>query len=108
MTMTITESAADIGEMMSTISPVPKMSTAEYNLTGGYGLVRLEAIFNAIKDPSDWKAPISVWVSGELVNVAVEAIKFYTATVPTVGLDSLRMQYLIESIGYRAGPAGDD
>lgn len=77
------------------------------SLTFGYDPELLEAIFANIQDPEDWKNPISVSVPGEMVSVAVAAIKFYTATVPTVSLNVGTMEYLIESVGYRMGPAGD-
>ena len=67
----------------------------------------LEAAFDLVKDPTDWRAPIAVWVNGEAVNLTVAAIEFFTATNPRVSLDTVRMRYLIESEGYRNGPAGD-
>jgi hypothetical protein len=44
---------------------------------------------------------------GEMVNIAVAAIKYYTATIPTVSLDTETMTYYVQSEGYRLGPAGD-
>jgi len=58
-------------------------------------------------NPDDWKGPIAATMSGEAVCAAVAAIKFYTATIPKVALDVRTMQYLVESEGYRMGPAGD-
>ena len=68
---------------------------------------QLEAAFDLLADPDDWKAPIAAWVSGESVRIAVAAIQHFTATDPTVELDTFNMRYLISSVGYRAGPAGD-
>jgi len=45
-------------------------------------------------------------VPGEWVLPVVAAIEFHTATHPTVQLDVNRMRYLVESEGYRNGPAG--
>jgi hypothetical protein len=73
----------------------------------GYTLGTLRAAFEAVSDPADWKGPIAATMPGEAVMVAVAAIEFYTATVPTVSLDVRTMTYLVESVGYRMGPAGD-
>lgn len=73
----------------------------------GYTRGDLSRVFDRIKDPADWKAPILATCPGEAVTVVVEAIKFFTATVPTVSLDTRTMTYVIESEGYRMGPAGD-
>ena len=81
------------------------MTTTLYN---GYTHTQLKETFDAVCDPQDWKAEIAVAVPGELVNVTVEAIKFFTATVPEVKLDIANMRYLITSVGYRYGPAGDN
>ena len=73
----------------------------------GYTEAELRLAFDAVKDPQDWKAPIAAEMPGEVVMPVVAAIKFYTATVPTVSLDVTTMRYYITSPGYRAGPAGD-
>jgi|TARA_R100000093_G_scaffold68575_1_gene40272 hypothetical protein len=67
----------------------------------------LEAAFEKISDPEDWKGPISATMPGESVTLAVVAIEHFTATIPTVSLDVRTMRYLVESEGYRMGPAGD-
>ncbi len=72
-----------------------------------YTLNQLEKAFEAVQNPNDWKAPICAAVKGEAVNLVVEAVKYYTATVPTISLNTNSMTYLIESEGYRMGPAGD-
>ena len=72
-----------------------------------YRIADLETAFRAVCDPDDWKAPIAAWCCGEAVLPICEAIRFYTATDPKVELDTNRMRYLVNSEGYRAGPAGD-
>lgn len=78
-------------------------------LTFGYDIEDLEEAFSAVADPDDWKAPIESKISIHDLPVTVAAIKFYTATVPTYRFDSEGNsgKWIIESIGYRMGPAGD-
>jgi hypothetical protein len=73
----------------------------------GYCVADLHKIFDAIANPSDWKAPISCVCGGEMVMPTVSAIKFYTASIPKVSLDVTTMRYYITADGYRNGPAGD-
>lgn len=92
--------------------PPPEPAQQDLDLTGaafdeGYSLDDLAAAFETVHDPDDWKNPIDAKVSGQMVDVTVAAIIFYTATVPTVSLDLDTMKYCVRSIGYRAGPAGD-
>lgn len=77
------------------------------SLSFGYDPEDLEKIFKACANPDDWKDAIFVEVSGELVLITVAAIRFYTATDPRVSLNPDTMRYLIQSEGYRMGPAGD-
>jgi hypothetical protein len=72
----------------------------------GYTLEQLRRVFDAVADPKDWRAPIAATMSGEVVLAACAAIEFFTATTPRVSLDTRTMTYLVESEGYRAGPAG--
>ena len=68
---------------------------------------KMQGIFGAICNKTDWKAPISCTVSRSLVMDVVDAISFMTATSATVtplGNDNFE----ITSIGYRRGPAGDN
>ena len=83
------------------------MANSSLNTHLGFGINDLREVFSAVCDPDDWKAPISAWVPGEQVKAAVAAIDFMTATQATVELDQARMRYLVSSVGYRAGPAGD-
>lgn len=69
----------------------------------------MRTAFDQICDPEDWKGPIDCIVPCGVVNVYVQAIQFMTATTPTsercadaTGNPSFRLQ----SVGYRAGPAG--
>lgn len=66
----------------------------------------LEAAFNAVQNKVDWKSPISAIITEAKVDVTIEAIEFFTGTKSTLTKlgDGL---VLIQSIGYRAGPAGD-
>ena len=84
----------------------------------GYLVSDLEAAFNLIKDPIDWKRPIDAFVPDgfqELVDVAIVAIRFYTATDPTVVKGTGKNPdtgepvegVFITAAGYRGGPAGD-
>ena len=73
----------------------------------GFTIEQLKAAFDAMANPDDWKAPISALVKGEAVLLCVAAIEFYTGTDAQVALDVSTMTYAIESMGYRAGPAGD-
>jgi len=49
----------------------------------------------------------SVVTYGEYVPVIVAAIRYFTATEPKIHVDTRTMKYLVESEGYRNGPAGD-
>ena len=76
-------------------------------LSEGYRVSDLRTTFDALCDPTNWKGPIAVWVLGEAVGITCAAIRHFTATEPTVGLNTDTMRYLVQSIGYQAGPAGD-
>ena len=81
-------------------------------MTDKYTHEELTAAFEAVQDPADWKAPICVALA-PTVNIAlvVAAIEFYTATTPRVSLRlctaTTPTRIIVESEGYRAGPAGD-
>jgi len=76
-------------------------------MTSQFTQTQLTDAFNKIKDPTDWKNPICARVKGEAVTLVVAAIQHFTATNPTVQLNQNTMDYIIESEGYRMGPAGD-
>lgn len=84
-----------------------KMEELKAGRYEGYAVEDLEKVFAELRNPDDWKAPIFASMPGELVNIAVAAIKFYTATNPSVSLDVKTMTYYVQSEGYRLGPAGD-
>ncbi|MFQ5684952.1 MAG: hypothetical protein ACE5HC_16990 [Candidatus Binatia bacterium] len=73
----------------------------------GYCVSDLRKVFDRIADKKDWKGPIYATCPGESVALVVAAIEFFTATVAHVWRNPDTMQYLIESEGYRNGPAGD-
>lgn len=70
---------------------------------------QLTQAFDQVANPQDWRAPICARVSEENLGTAIVAIEFFTATKATASLvdmvDGIRI-YQVESIGYRAGPAG--
>lgn len=72
----------------------------------GFTIQAIEQAFNAVKDPRDWKAPISTTVPKESKDLVVAAIEFYTATIPVVA-EMINGHFAISSEGYRNGPAGD-
>jgi hypothetical protein len=77
------------------------------NTHRGYKISDLHALFNTIRDPADWRAPIRATMRGEAVMAATAAIEFYTATTAKVSVDTETMTYTVVSEGYRNGPAGD-
>lgn len=75
----------------------------------GFPISLLREAFTCSHGP-DWKAPIAVLVPGEAVALTVAAIEFFTATTATVKMSATPVsgiKYLVESVGYRNGPAGD-
>ena len=75
---------------------------------------QLDHAFEAVANPSDWRAPIDITldVMGALEAaggwaVVREAIQHFTATVPTIVYGLGARSARIRAIGYRAGPAGD-
>ena len=72
----------------------------------GYEIAVLEAAFDEVCDRADWKAPIKSIVRSEDLAVTIAAIAFYTATSTSVDVSSYD-RFVVNSVGYRAGPAGD-
>lgn len=73
----------------------------------GFTKGELDAAFDAVKNPTDWRAAILARVAYEALAVTVAAIEFFTATEVSVSRDLSAGGYKVYSIGYRAGPAGD-
>lgn len=73
----------------------------------GYTVEELQEIWSRIANPIDWKSPVCVKTTGDMVAPVIAAIIFFTATIPVVNLNVETMSYYITSEGYRAGPAGD-
>lgn len=73
----------------------------------GYSQWEMKQAFDRVCDPTDWKAPIRRCVPGHQLDVTLAAIAFFTATEPTADKFEWENWYVVESIGYRAGPAGD-
>jgi hypothetical protein len=68
----------------------------------------LKDAFDKVCDPKDWKAPIYKRIMRRDLDVTLAAIAFFTATSAEVVMDIPgRPDVLIESEGYRNGPAGD-
>lgn len=72
----------------------------------GYSKVDLEAAFNLVKDPEDWKKPIDKVIDTYQMDIVGKAIQFFTATEPMFEPNKSGC-VRVTSIGYRAGPAGD-
>ena len=83
------------------------INTQRKEIYKGYTEEELRKTFAVIIDPNDWKAPICAIMPGEEVMLTVASIEFYTATSPKVDLNQKTMRYIVNSEGYRMGPAGD-
>lgn len=73
----------------------------------------LKAAFDEIASAEDWRGPIGDVVPSAKIPLYKEAVEFFTATEltvhPLVMFDNERQCEVqwVESVGYRAGPAGD-
>lgn len=70
---------------------------------------QLLAAFSLVEDSSDWRAPIDYTgkLSDTLLTQVCEAIRYFTATEPTVMVRHNKPgAYRIVADGYRMGPAG--
>jgi hypothetical protein len=77
-----------------------------------YTQEQLQAAFQLVQDKKHWKNPISYLMRpDDNFDLIVSAIQHFTATFPSVDIYSDRVSQIyylrINSIGYRAGPAGD-
>jgi hypothetical protein len=87
------------------------MTTAtELNLTFGHSEKTLSDAFDILTKNKHWKDPISTWVPEKLYNVYNAACRFYTATNLNITTRRFTPEgetlVLVESVGYRNGPAG--
>ena len=79
----------------------------------GYSFSRedLQAAFNKVADPADWRAPIRCRIPMADLRVTRQAVDFFTAT--TLHIDEHFTKYgasaevLVYARGCRAGDAGD-
>lgn len=91
---------------MKSIAEMDRDPTPIYK---GFSRKQLSDAFDAVANKDDWKGPILVKLpyDYELVTITVAAIEFFTATKPVVSRKMDKKAYVISSIGYREGPAGD-
>lgn len=84
-----------------------------------YNETELRAAFEAVQNPSDWKAAIDAVVTADKLAITIAAIDFIAGTPvnvsqPMGGMEKLETgkygirydTFRVQSIGYRAGPAG--
>ena len=76
----------------------------------------LDAAFDKVKNPNDWKGPIDTVLDfepshdlAEELNIIQDAVEFHTATQADLSgvPDSDRVRIRVRAKGYRMGPAGD-
>ena len=82
---------------------MPVLSVEEMT---GMTATELERAFELVRNPEDWRGRIDAVVENADVPAVCMAIRFYTATEPSVmPLGGGRSRVL--ALGYRRGPAGD-
>jgi hypothetical protein len=63
----------------------------------------LRAAFDSVCDKADWKAAWAAYVPCELVQLVIEAVKFFHADCPAVcGVQAITGRVLLEGKGYQA------
>jgi len=67
---------------------------------------QLEAAFDKVADPADWRNSIWQVVDRDAVEVTVCAIQYFTAAAVEVKDLEWNDEFMISSPGYRMGPAG--
>lgn len=67
---------------------------------------QLEAAFDKVADPADWRNPIYQVVDRDDVHVTVCAVRHFTAAPIEVIDLQWGDEFMIKSPGYRLGPAG--
>jgi len=65
----------------------------------------LQAAFNTVADPTDWRAPIDAWVEADKYELVAEAVQYFTATEPRLIALQNGWKRMVAT-GYRNGPAG--
>lgn len=74
----------------------------------GYSRAALQAAFDKVANPDDWKDSICAMVPAEVLDLVCAAIEFFTSTVPSViVVDFACNKFVVVAAGYRLGPAGD-
>lgn len=66
----------------------------------------MKAIFTAVCNPDDWKAPIDCRVPNNMRDLTIEAIE-YVAGVKAQVVSETTIDVRIKCVGYRMGPCGD-
>ena len=67
---------------------------------------QLEAAFDKVADPADWRNPIYQVVDRDDVHVTVCAVRHFTAAPIEVIDLQWGDEFMVKSPGYRLGPAG--
>ena len=67
----------------------------------------LEAAFDDVCNPDDWKSPIDSVCRADQQDIVSRAVVFFTATVPTFDPIPGTNKVRVTALGYRRGPAGD-
>lgn len=73
---------------------------------GLYTKEELEAAFDLVADPADWRGPIHALVKLDEKELVACAIAFFTGTEATFKLLPSGLHYAVRSVGYRNGPCG--
>jgi len=68
---------------------------------------QLEPVFDRVRNPEDWKAPISAICEHHEMEIVRRAIVYFTATEPTFTERAGTRFLNVTASGYRRGPAGD-
>lgn len=76
----------------------------------GWTRGELEAAFDKVSDPSDWRGAIEAWVDLEDLELTRAAVMFFTATaleeVERKEAGNMTVLVRVKAAGYRMGPAG--
>ena len=85
--------------------PVLKMRVLQETGTP-FTEAQLQAAFDKVADPADWRNPIYEVVDRDDVHVTVCAVRHFTAAPIEVVDLQWGDEFMIKSPGYRLGPAG--